>query len=266
MDKVIKSFTLVIFLTLVAACATVPVTNRQQLSLVSNAELIPLSFANYNQVLTEGTLSSDANQVAMIKRVGENIQHAVEAYMAQTNNSDHLKGFEWEFNLLDDEAVNAWCMPGGKVAFYTGILPVCMDEVGVAVVMGHEVAHAIANHGRERMSQQMALNGILSIGSEAAGVSENTIDDLFLQAVGVASPLGMLKFSRDQESEADHMGLIFMAMAGYDPSAAPIFWERMASLSDSQAPPEFLSTHPSHERRISDLNAWQEEAAGYYTK
>jgi len=250
----------------IGACATVPVTNRQQLSLVSNAEIIPLSFQNYQQVINEGKLSDNPEQTAMIKRVGVKIQQAVEEYMAQTNNMQHLNGFEWEFNLLDEATVNAWCMPGGKVAFYTGILPICKDEVGVAVVMGHEVAHAIANHGRERMSQQMALNGILSIGSAAAGNSTNMVDDLLLQAVGAASPLGMLKFSRDQESEADHMGLIFMAMAGYDPGAAPIFWQRMSSMAGGEQPPEFLSTHPSHEHRIADLNKWQAEANKYYKK
>ena len=157
-------------------------------------------------------------------------------------------------------------MPGGKVAFYTGILPVCGDESGVAVVMGHEIAHAIANHGRERMSQKMALNGIMSVGAATTESSENMIDDLLLQAVGVASPLGMLKFSRDQESEADRMGLIFMAMAGYDPAVAPEFWKRMAEMAGGNTQPEFLSTHPSNETRISDLNKWQQEAQQYYKK
>ena len=248
------------------ACATVPVTNRQQLALVSNAELIPLSFSNYEQVLADGNLSTDAEQTAMIKRVGGKVQKAVEEYMAANNLSNQLNGFEWEFNLIDENIVNAWCMPGGKVAFYTGILPVCGDESGVAVVMGHEVAHAIANHGRERMSQQMALNGIMSIGAATSENSENMIDDLLLQAVGVASPLGMLKFSRDQESESDRMGLIFMAMAGYDPAVAPDFWKRMAEMSGGNEPPEFLSTHPSNDTRINDLNKWQQEAQEYYKK
>ena len=155
-------------------------------------------------------------------------------------------------------------MPGGKVAFYTAILPICKDETGIAVVMGHEVAHAIANHGRERMSQQMALSGILSIGAATTSGTENRVDDILLQAVGAASPLGLLKFSRDQESEADHIGLIFMAMAGYDPAMAPEFWERMTAMSGGQEPPEFLSTHPSHATRIADLKNWLPEAEGYY--
>lgn len=260
MKKSVFAFALV----LVWACATVPVTNRQQLSLISNDELIPMSFENYDKVLSEGTISSDEEQAAMINRVGLKIQKAVEDYMAQTNNTGHLKGFEWDFNLLEEDIANAWCMPGGKVAFYTGILPICENETGVAVVMGHEVAHAIANHGRERMSQQMALNGILSIGAATTQESKSKLDDIFMQAAGAASPLGMLKFGRDQESEADRMGLIFMAMAGYDPAAAIEFWERMSTMSGGQQPPEFLSTHPSHDTRISDLNKWMEEARQYY--
>lgn len=251
---------------MVWSCATVPLTNRSQLSLVSNAELIPLSFQNYKQVLSDGNISTNTEQTAMVKRVGVRIQKAVEDYMEQNGLSSQLDGFDWEFNLLDEDIVNAWCMPGGKVAFYTGILPVCKDETGVAVVMGHEVAHAIANHGRERMSQQMALNGILSVGSATTQASENQLDDILLQAVGAASPLGMMKFGRDQESESDHIGLIFMAMAGYNPAAAPKFWERMAAMSGSSQQPEFLSTHPSSTTRIADLNKWQTEAEGYYKK
>ena len=248
------------------ACATVPLTNRSQLSLVSNAEIIPLSFQNYKQVLDEGNLSTNMEQTARVKRVGVRIQKAVETYMAQNNLSNQLNGFEWEFNLLEENTVNAWCMPGGKVAFYTGILPICKDEAGIAVVMGHEVAHAIANHGRERMSQQMALNGILSIGSVTTGNTDNKLDDILLQAVGATSPLGMMKFGREQESESDHIGLIFMAMAGYDPATAPQFWERMSTMAGGAQPPEFLSTHPSHETRIADLNKWQAEANTYYKK
>jgi len=266
MIKKNQIFSFLAILLLVWACATVPLTNRSQLSLVSNSEIIPLSFQNYKQVLDEGQLSTNKEQTAMVKRVGVRIQKAVEEYMAQNNLSSQLNGFEWEFNLLEENTVNAWCMPGGKVAFYTGILPICKDEAGIAVVMGHEVAHAIANHGRERMSQQMALNGILSIGSAATGTTDNKIDDILLQAVGATSPLGMMKFGREQESESDHIGLIFMAMAGYDPATAPLFWERMSTMAGGNQPPEFLSTHPSHETRIADLNKWQDEALNYYKK
>jgi len=248
------------------ACTTVPVTGRSQLSLISNAEIIPMANQQYDQVIKTGPLSKNAEQTAMIRRVGVNIQKAVEQYMAEKNLSAQLNGFAWEFNLIDEPTVNAWCMPGGKVAFYTGILPVCKDEVGVAVVMGHEVAHAIANHGRERMSQQMVAQvGVQSLGA-LMGQNPTLGNELLMQAVGAGTGLGMLKFSRQHESEADKMGLIFMAMAGYDPQEAPKFWERMAALSGGQAPPEFLSTHPSSETRVRDLNSWMPEAMKYYKK
>ena len=250
----------------VYACATVPVTGRNQLSLISNAEIIPMANQQYAEVIRKGPLSRNAEQTAMIKRVGVNIQRAVEQYMADKNMSNQLNGFAWEFNLIDEPTVNAWCMPGGKVAFYTGILPVCKDELGVAVVMGHEVAHAIANHGRERMSQQMVAQvGVQSLGA-LMGQNPTLGNELFMQAVGAGTGLGMLKFSRQHESEADKMGLIFMAMAGYDPQEAPRFWERMAALSQGQEPPEFLSTHPSSETRVRDLNTWMPEAMQYYKK
>ncbi len=251
---------------IVYACATVPVTGRSQLSLISNAEIIPMANQQYREVITKGPLSRNAEQTAMIKRVGVNIQKAVEQYMAEKNLSSQLSGFAWEFNLIEEPTVNAWCMPGGKVAFYTGILPVCKDELGVAVVMGHEVAHAIANHGRERMSQQMVAQvGVQSLGA-LMGQNPTLGNELFMQAVGAGTSIGMLKFSRQHESEADKMGLIFMAMAGYDPQEAPRFWERMAALSGGQAPPEFLSTHPSSETRVRDLNSWMPEAMQYYKK
>lgn len=252
---------------LVVGCSTVAVTGRNQLNLVSNEELIPMAAQQYDEVIKKGPLSTNAEQTAMIRRVGNNIQHAVEQYMANAGRSSELSMFKWEFNLIDDpKTVNAWCMPGGKVAFYTAILPICKDETGVAIVMGHEVAHAIANHGRERMSQQMAAQMGLNVLSVALGQNPTMSQDLLLQAVGAGTELGMLKFSRQHESEADHMGLIFMAMAGYDPNQAPLFWERMSSMSAGQQPPEFMSTHPSHETRIQDLKGWIPEAMQYYKK
>jgi predicted Zn-dependent protease len=201
----------------------------------------------------------------MIKRVGAKIQRGVEQYMAKINATDQLDGFVWEFNLIqDDKTVNAWCMPGGKVAFYTAILPICKDEAGIAVVMGHEVAHAIANHGRERMSQGLLQQfGFSTLGS-AMGANPSATKQIFMEAIGVGANLGMLKFSRQHESEADHIGLIFMSMAGYDPQQAPLFWERMTAMSNSQKPPEFMSTHPSDETRITQLKGWMPEAMGYY--
>ena len=241
-DKSILVFAIIILV----GCATVPITGRQQLSLISNDEIIPLSFQNYEKVLAEGKLSGNIEDTEMIKRVGGRIEDAVELYMQENRFADQLKGFDWDINLIEnDTMVNAWCMPGGKVAFYSGILPICEDELGVAVVMGHEIAHAIANHSRERMSQQMAVNGMLSFGSAAAG--SGAVNDIFLQSVGMGSQIGLLKFSRNNESEADHMGLFFMAIAGYDPAEAPLFWQRMSSLSERSQPKEWLSTHPSHE-------------------
>lgn len=249
------------------SCATVAVTGRKQLSLVSNEEIIPMANQQYKEVIAKGPLSRDAEQTAMIRRVGVNIQKAVEKYMSNAGRSAELSGFAWEFNLIDDpKTVNAWCMPGGKVAFYTAILPICKDETGVAIVMGHEVAHAIANHGRERMSQQMAAQFGLNTVGLLMGQNPTAGQQLLMQAVGAGTNVGMLKFSREHESEADHLGIIFMAMAGYDPNQAPSFWERMSTMSGGQSPPEFLSTHPSHETRIKDLQGWIPEAMQYYKK
>ncbi len=262
-----KVISLVVVVTVLYSCATVPVTGRKQLSLVSSDEINAMSAQQYKEVVTKGPISTNKEQTDMVKRVGVRIQKAVEQYMASKGASAQLAGFNWEFNLIqDDTTVNAWCMPGGKVAFYTAILPICKDELGVAVVMGHEVAHAIANHGAERMSQGLLAEFGLSTISAAMGQNPTATQQIFMQAVGMGTNVGMLKFSRSHESEADHMGLIFMAMAGYDPSSAPTFWERMATLSGGQQPPEFLSTHPSHETRIQDLKGWIPEANQYYKK
>ncbi len=264
MKKILFILTLVWFGN---SCTTVPVTGRKQLSLVSNSEILPMSFSSYKSVLDSAKLSTNKQQTEMIKRVGARIQKSVEEYMAQNNWSSQLNGYAWEFNLIEDDIVNAWCMPGGKVVFYTGIMPICQDETGVAVVMGHEVAHAVANHGAERMSQGL----IQQMGGEALNVALASKPDetraLYHTAYGVASNYGaMLPFSRLHESEADKMGLIFMAMAGYNPEEAPKFWDRMAKNSGGGAPPEFMSTHPSHETRIMDLNSQIPEAMKYYKK
>jgi predicted Zn-dependent protease len=243
------------------------VTGRQQLSLVSNADIIPMANQQYDSVVRTAKLSNNQQQTAMVKNVGARIQRAVEQYMAQNNASAELEGFEWEFNLIDDpKTVNAWCMPGGKVAFYTGIMPICQNEEGVAVVMGHEVAHAVANHARERMSQGLVANGLLGTVGAALGQNATLTKQLFYQAVGIGAQIGMLRFSRQHESEADRIGLIFMAMGGYDPHAAPRFWERMSSQGGGAEPPEWLSTHPSHGSRIKDLNEAIPEAMKYYRK
>ncbi|MBS1951101.1 MAG: hypothetical protein OJF59_003000 [Cytophagales bacterium] len=262
MKLLIPTLTIIV---LIQSCATVPVTGRKQLDLVSSSEINTMSATQYQEVIKKGPLSTNTEQTEMIRRVGKRIQGAVEQYMASKGWSDQLAGFNWEFNLIqDDKTVNAWCMPGGKVAFYTAILPICKDEDGVAVVMGHEVAHAIANHGRERMSQGLIQQFGLSTLSAALGQNPTATGQLFMQAIGMGSNLGMLKFSRQHESEADHIGLIFMAMAGYNPSHAPKFWKRMVDMNTGQKPPEFLSTHPSDETRINDLESWMPEAMKYY--
>ena len=250
-------------LSLLMACATVPITGRQQLNLVSNNEMLSLSFQQYQEVLSKSRLSTDANATRMVKSVGQRIQRGVEQYMAQNNLTQELAGFQWEFNLIEGKEVNAWCMPGGKVAVYTGILPVTQDENGLAVVMGHEIAHAIAKHGNERMSQALVAQGLGSSLQAALGQNPTATKSIFLTAFGVGSQLKMLQYGRRQESEADRLGLIFMALAGYDPRASVGFWQRMSAQSQG-APPEFLSSHPSDATRIADIQASMNEALKYY--
>ncbi len=256
--------TLIVLALLLAACATVPLTGRRQLSLIPDSQMNAMSFQQYDQVLAESSLSRNTSETAMIKRVGARIQAAVEQYMAQNGLSSHLNGYAWDFNLIESDQINAWCMPGGKVAFYTGILPVCQGEAGVAVVMGHEIAHAIAEHGGERMSHSMLMQmGGMAL-SEAIKSKPAETKAMYMNAFAVGSQYGaMLPFSRKHESEADHLGLIFMAMAGYDPRQAPVFWQRMGSLG-GQKPPEFMSTHPADATRVRQLNEWMPEALKYY--
>jgi len=251
-------------LLILTACSTVPLTGRKQLNLIPASEMNAMSVQQYRQVLAESTLSSDPQATAMVKRVGARIQGAVERYFQQIGQPRQLDGYAWEFSLIESDEVNAWCMPGGKVAFYTGILPVCRDDTGVAVVMGHEVAHAVARHGGERMSQEMAVQlGDVAL-SEALQNKPQQTQAIYMTAFAIGAEYGaLLPYSRTHESEADHMGLIFMAMAGYDPREAPMFWERMSAGSGA-APPEFMSTHPSGATRIRQLNEWMPEALGYY--
>ncbi|GAB3920363.1 M48 family metallopeptidase [Larkinella terrae] len=264
-----------LMLGLVIACQKVPLTGRKQLILIPNEQMLPLSFTNYKGVLDSSKVVNSGGQEDMIKRVGVRIQKAVESYMAANNLSDRLKGFQWEFHLIESPQVNAWCMPGGKVAFYTGILPYTQNEAGVATVMGHEVSHAIAEHGNERMSEELVASGLLQGGQLLLGsLSQNQrsqTNALLLQAVGAGLPVAYqvgraLPHSRSQESEADKLGLIFMAMAGYNPQEAVNFWSRMAKAGSGQKPPEFLSTHPSDERRIRDLQSQMSDAMKYYQK
>jgi predicted Zn-dependent protease len=252
------------FSMLVWSCSTVPITGRKQLNLLAESELMAMSLTQYQTFLGENKLSSNAEQAQMVTRVGKRIATAVETFFAEHQMSDRIKDFEWEFNLVEDDTPNAWCMPGGKVVVYTGILPITRDDTGLAVVMGHEIAHAVARHGNERMSQQMGVqlgNVALSVALEEK--SEET-KNVFLSAYGVGSQvLLMLPYSRTHETEADKMGLVFMAMAGYNPNEAVGFWQRMSELG-GEKPPEFLSTHPADETRVKDLKAYLPEALKYY--
>ncbi|MFN3800430.1 M48 family metallopeptidase [Belliella pelovolcani] len=248
------------------SCAKVPLSGRNQLSLVSNAEILPMSYDQYAQVLSESKLVTNTAEGQMVVKVGRRIADAVSKYMAERGYEKALEGFAWEFNLIESEQVNAWCMPGGKVAFYTGIMPICQDEAGVAVVMGHEVAHAVASHARERMSNGLVLNGLIGGVQVAMGQNPTLTQNIFLQAVGYGGQLGMLSFSRRHELEADQLGLDFMALAGYDPRVAPAFWERMNAGSSGNRPPDFLSTHPGPNRRIDELNKQMPKSMEYYEK
>jgi predicted Zn-dependent protease len=246
-------------------CSRVPLTGRQQLTWIPSQELLNLSFQSYQQMMGEAQLSNNQQQAQMVREVGNNISRAVEEYMRSIDMADALEGYQWEFNLLAGNEVNAWAMPGGKVAFYEGIMPICRDENGVAVVMGHEIAHAIAEHGNERLTHGLIQQGLGTALSVALRNEPQQTQQLLLAVYGVGSTLfGVLPYSRLHESEADQLGLVFMAMAGYDPREAPDFWSRMAAASQGGQPPKFLSTHPPHGERIENLNALMPEALQYY--
>jgi predicted Zn-dependent protease len=247
-------FSFVLLTAFIFSCQTVPLTGRSQFTPLPETQIHSLSFQNYQQVLQQSQLSNDQEQVQMIKGVGQKLAASVENYFRSKNMTDQIDGFKWEFNLIEnDDMINAWCMPGGKVAFYTGILPVCQNENGVAVVMSHEIAHAIANHGNERMSQQLAVQLGGAALSVALSEQPETTQRLALAAFGLGTQFGvLLPYSRKHETEADELGIYFMEMAGYDTSEAVDFWSRMAQ-QGGERPPEFLSTHPSPENRIAHI-------------
>ena len=254
------------FLLFLSSCSQVAITGRKQLNLVPSSVMHTLSFQSYSEFLAENKLSGDAQQAQMVKRLGLRIQKAVEQYCAENNLADRLIGYQWEFNLVEDPAINAWCMPGGKVVVYTGLLPVAEDEAGLAVVMGHEIAHAIAKHGAERMTQGLIVElGGVGLSTALAKHPEKT-KELFLKSYDVGTQYGvLLPYSRVHENEADRMGLIFMAMAGYDPHKAVDFWQRMSAINkDKPTPPELLSTHPADATRIRNIKALLPEAMQYY--
>jgi predicted Zn-dependent protease len=249
-------------------CATVPLTERKSLSLIPDSELLSLSNQQYMQTLKESRLSNDQDKVQAVTRVGKRIASAAEDFLREKKMADKIKNYKWEYNVIDDsKTANAWCMPGGKMAVYTGIFPYTRNDAGLAVVLGHEVAHAIAEHGNERMSQAL----IAQLGGVALSVAlanePGETRDLYLAAYGVTTNVGvLLPYSRTHESEADRIGLTLMAKAGYDPNEAIRFWQAMSEQGGSSRPPTLLSTHPAPESRIKNIKTYIPEAMRYYKK
>ncbi|OGW37941.1 MAG: peptidase M48 [Nitrospirae bacterium GWD2_57_9] len=249
------------------SCSTVPISKRRQLDLIPAETMLPMSFNSYQDFLSKHKVIDSTPEAQMVKRVGVRIQQSVERYFAENNQSDRLKGYAWEFHLIEDKQVNAWAMPGGKVVVYSGLVPGAQDENGLAVVMGHEIAHAVANHGDERMSQGLITEmGGIALATALSRKPAET-QQLFMTAYGAGATVGLLlPFSRLHESEADHLGLIFMAMAGYDPQQAVPFWQRMSQKAGGGAPLELLSTHPADEKRIENIQKLMPEAMKHYKK
>ncbi|MBL0063945.1 MAG: M48 family metallopeptidase [Bacteroidetes bacterium] len=258
--KLLSSVFLVLFL---FSCSKVPITKRKQMNLLPESELMSMSLSNYKDFLNQHPAVNGTADANMVKNVGAKISAAVTRYMNQNGYAKRVAGYKWEFNLVNSQEVNAWCMPGGKVVVYSGLLPVTQDESSLAIVMGHEIAHAVARHGNERMSQMM----VSTLGGMALDValSQKSAEtrNIFMTAYGASSVLGTLAYSRTHETEADKLGLIFAAMAGYDPQKSITFWERMASKGGAK-PPELLSTHPSDQTRIKNLREFMPTALKYY--
>jgi len=237
-----------------SGCSKVPVSGRKQLNLLPETELIKMSSHQYSQFINQSIVVENTPESDLVEKVGRNIARAVEDYLKRNHHQKRLRGFDWEFKLVKNSQVNAWCMPGGKICFYTGILEYTEDENGLAVVMGHEIAHAIARHGNERMSKAMAarMGGVaLSVAVMNRGVETQKV---FQEAYGITSGLSGLAFSRRNELESDKLGLVFMELAGYDAAHASEFWKRMAE--NNNQIPGFLSTHPSDDKRIDEINSF----------
>lgn len=268
MRKTMRSTMLawVTLLFVLAGCSEVPITGRSQLNFVPDSIINSMSVQQYSQFIAGSKLSTDATQSSVVKTVGEKIVKAVDAYCQTTSTPNPFAGYQWEFNLVVDPNINAFAMPGGKVVVNTGILPVTKNDAGLAVVLGHEIAHVFAKHGSERMSQQLVVEmGGVALSTALKNQPEAT-QNLFTSAFTVGSQVGLLlPYSRKHENEADHLGLIFMAMAGYDPHESVTFWQRMADAGKGQSkPPEFLSTHPADATRIKNLQDLLPEAMKYY--
>ena len=245
------------------SCYTNPITGRRSLSLVDESTMRQMASQEYGSFLAQNRPQRGTRDAEMVQRVGSRLAGAVQQYLSSIGQTDLISGYQWEFNLVNNNEANAWCMPGGKVAVYTGIMPLAQNEAGLATVMGHEIAHAVARHASERASDQIAAQYSGEALSAIFGSNPGTAAQIFNTAVGVGAQGLLLKFSRNQESEADHMGVIFMALAGYNPNEAINFWTRMSSQGGSK-PPEILSTHPSDQTRMNDLRKWIPEAMKYY--
>ena len=249
-----KSFLIISTSLLILSCAKNPFTGKSTLALVPNSEILPSAFQQYSQFLSENKVISGSADAKRVESIGIKIKGAAEKWLNANGYSSYLEGYQWEYKLVDSKDVNAWCMPGGKIVVYTGILPITKDDAGLATVMGHEVSHALANHGQQRMSAGM-LQQLGAVGTAAVvGNKSAETQQLAMTAYGVTTEYGgMLPFSRNHESEADKIGLTLMAIAGYNPEQAIVFWERMSANAGGNKPPEFMSTHPSDETRIANL-------------
>lgn len=254
------------FILVLGSCTSVPLTGRRQMSFLPEGMLVNMALTNYQEFMTENPpLPVSHPQVQAVRRVGDRISQAVHQYLIENGENDRVQNFQWEFNVVQDEMVNAWAMPGGKIMFYSGIFPVTQNDEGIAVVMAHEIAHAVARHGNERMSQQLLLTlGAVTLDAALRERPEAT-REVFLMTFGVGSQLGTLAYSRKHEYEADKLGMIFMAMAGYNPAGTVTFWERMQASATGVEPPQFLSTHPSSTSRIREARDFIPEAMQYYS-
>jgi len=265
-EKISRRITLLLLVVLAAACSQVPISGRQQLNLVSADTLLAASQQQYRQFLEANTVIRQSTASAQVSEVGQRMAAAVEKYLRDHGRGGEAQQYDWEFNLVESEEVNAWAMPGGKVAVYSGILPITRDDTGLAVVMGHEIAHVVGRHGNERMSQllvaQMGGQALAAVLASKPQASQ----DLWMRVYGAGAQVGiMLPYSRLQESEADRLGLVFMAIAGYDPRAAVDFWQRMAAQKGAgPRAPEFLSTHPADQTRIRQIQNFLPEALTFY--
>jgi predicted Zn-dependent protease len=254
-----------IFLMVATACSKVPVLGRRQLALLPDSEVNSMALQEYQDFLSKNQVISTGTNADIVKRVGDKLSKSTDEFLRANGYASLADQFKWEYHLVQNNEANAWCMPGGKIVVYSGIMPIAQDEQGLAVVLGHEIAHAVARHGDERMSIDLAeqLGGVAL--SVALAQKPQETQNLFLQAYGLGSTIGVtLPFSRTQETEADKLGLILMANAGYDPQTALTFWERMKTAMQGAAPPEFLSDHPSDETRISNIKAFMPKAMKYY--